>query len=990
MSYEGYGYQMSPFDFFDSEPQTAEPSPNDLLQQDSSVARPFSNMPAWFQVPSVLATGPNLASGGGAEVLPIAFQDEQAIWMAQSTYSRHSNPLCAEKLQIREIESYEHVIPQTPGVIAEPFDFEPLPAPVPTNPQARSTPLLTSSDSINHFLQNDILNCTPTSKQHREQRAAAEERVVSLSATLLPPPQPTSITTNASTLGLPVYSASGFDLLSILARVATRPYPRVHLGPVDLTCAFVVVDTRRHDHPIVYCSPNFQNLSGYPENEVLGRNCRFLQSPTGQLAPGAQRPDAPSQQAAAHLKKNLDADKECQIVITNYRKDGTQFTNMVTVIPISGGVSGGAHEEHDVVFHVGFQVDLTEQPNAILEKLKNGSYLIDYSSQSFMPPNNKGLVGSGSRDRRSSSMPNVMMSKDLKKLLKDPAFISSVPITTITNHPAPTPSSPSDPQDSVHGGNHPLHMMLLETGPDFIHVVSLKGTFLYVAPSIRRVLGYEPQDLVGKSIADLAHSEDVVPLMRELKECSSTGINAVGGSADGGGMGSIAAQSIIVPPRVVDLMFRAKTKNGAYVWVESRGRLHVEPGKGRKAILLSGRAKEIPKLTWGMVAQGGGLAKMRKVQRRRPDGNGGTVAEDVDLWQEFWGTISHGMMMLMIGKGFSDVSGWSREEWRGRNFRKLLADSGSLDMIVARLNQYGPTECEEMVHGTTCSLRKKDGSVVDVLVNVYRPERDINVMMAPLRPGGIQPAHLMIQVRLAGAEVYSLLPSSSSLTNPKKRSFADYSNADHIVDECKTGDLYSAGDMDLSANIFEELETSRGSSWQYELQQLKYTNQRLMDEITALEAAVKIHSRCALSPTFSNGLRTRSSSNASTSANSSLLHRRHQQRMQLDYPSIRQAQPSQQQHPHGHPMASTTLITNMPYLPSAELPARTSSRSNDTRIGGGGDWQTSPAFGNASFVRRIQEEVHNGSGMGSSLYPLTSSVSAALMTRSWGPYDDLQ
>lgn len=50
--------------------------------------------------------------------------------------------------------------------------------------------------------------------------------------------------------GLPLYSSSGFDLLSILSRVASRPHPRIVLGPVDMSCAFTIVDLRYYDSPI--------------------------------------------------------------------------------------------------------------------------------------------------------------------------------------------------------------------------------------------------------------------------------------------------------------------------------------------------------------------------------------------------------------------------------------------------------------------------------------------------------------------------------------------------------------------------------------------------------------------------------------------------------------------------------------------------------------------------------------------------------------------
>ena len=39
--------------------------------------------------------------------------------------------------------------------------------------------------------------------------------------------------------------------MSILARVAMCPNPKIILGPVNLTRSFVVVDVRRYDQPSV-------------------------------------------------------------------------------------------------------------------------------------------------------------------------------------------------------------------------------------------------------------------------------------------------------------------------------------------------------------------------------------------------------------------------------------------------------------------------------------------------------------------------------------------------------------------------------------------------------------------------------------------------------------------------------------------------------------------------------------------------------------------
>ncbi|MFD1734014.1 PAS domain-containing protein [Deinococcus malanensis] len=39
----------------------------------------------------------------------------------------------------------------------------------------------------------------------------------------------------------------------------------------------VITDATKGDHPVVYANPAFERLTGYSQDEILGRNCRFLQ-----------------------------------------------------------------------------------------------------------------------------------------------------------------------------------------------------------------------------------------------------------------------------------------------------------------------------------------------------------------------------------------------------------------------------------------------------------------------------------------------------------------------------------------------------------------------------------------------------------------------------------------------------------------------------------------------------------------------------------------
>jgi PAS domain S-box-containing protein len=117
----------------------------------------------------------------------------------------------------------------------------------------------------------------------------------------------------------------------------------------------VITDPRVPDNPIVYVNPAFEEISGYTADEVLGRNCRFLQA------------DDREQPALEELREVLTEARECRVVLRNYRKDGTPFWNELYVSPVHD-------EEGRLTNFVGFQNDIThrrrieEERDALLVK----------------------------------------------------------------------------------------------------------------------------------------------------------------------------------------------------------------------------------------------------------------------------------------------------------------------------------------------------------------------------------------------------------------------------------------------------------------------------------------------------------------------------------------------------------------------------------------------------------------------------------------------
>ncbi len=103
-----------------------------------------------------------------------------------------------------------------------------------------------------------------------------------------------------------------------------------------------ITDAQAVGHPIIYASPGFIAMTGYPLDEVIGRNCRFLQG------------EDTEPEAVQALRQALQARRECTVELLNYRRDGSPFWNSVAISPI--------RDEAGAISHfVGVQTDITER-----------------------------------------------------------------------------------------------------------------------------------------------------------------------------------------------------------------------------------------------------------------------------------------------------------------------------------------------------------------------------------------------------------------------------------------------------------------------------------------------------------------------------------------------------------------------------------------------------------------------------------------------------
>lgn len=107
----------------------------------------------------------------------------------------------------------------------------------------------------------------------------------------------------------------------------------------------VVTDPRQFDNPIVLANKAFLDLTGYSAEEVIGRNCRFLQGPETDPA------------VIDEMRRDLREGRHVDVELLNYRKDGSTFWNQLSISPVED-------EDGQLIYHFGSQREATARRRA--------------------------------------------------------------------------------------------------------------------------------------------------------------------------------------------------------------------------------------------------------------------------------------------------------------------------------------------------------------------------------------------------------------------------------------------------------------------------------------------------------------------------------------------------------------------------------------------------------------------------------------------------
>jgi hypothetical protein len=248
----------------------------------------------------------------------------------------------------------------------------------------------------------------------------------------------------------------------------------------------------------------------------------------------------------------------------------------------------------------------------------------------------------------------------------------------------------------------------------------------------------------------------------------------------------------------VNIVFRIRRKHSGYTWFESHGSLFVEQGKGRKCIILVGRKRPVFALS-----------------RRNLEANGGIG--DSELWTK----LSTSGMFLFVSSNIRSLLDLQPESLIGTSIQDLMRKESRPDFgrAVEKARRGKTVTCKHEV-------QNRRGQVLQAQTVLY--------------PGdateGQKPSFLLAQTKLLKASSRSIAPASAASSKSHPGVLRSDSGTGQASQPAGGGLPLGSQDAALASddNIFDELRTTKCSSWQFELRQMEKVNRILAEELGGL------------------------------------------------------------------------------------------------------------------------------------------------------------
>lgn len=119
---------------------------------------------------------------------------------------------------------------------------------------------------------------------------------------------------------------------------------------------FVITDPRLPDNPIIFASDSFLELTEYTREEILGRNCRFLQGPET------------DQSTVSKIRDAIREQREITVQLINYTKSGKKFWNLFHLQPMRD-------QKGELQYFIGVQLDGSDHVEPLRNRLSEKTEL---------------------------------------------------------------------------------------------------------------------------------------------------------------------------------------------------------------------------------------------------------------------------------------------------------------------------------------------------------------------------------------------------------------------------------------------------------------------------------------------------------------------------------------------------------------------------------------------------------------------------------------
>jgi PAS domain S-box-containing protein len=206
---------------------------------------------------------------------------------------------------------------------------------------------------------------------------------------------------------------------------------------------------------------------------------------------------------------------------------------------------------------------------------------------------------------------------------------------------------------------------------DMIAQTDVKWNYLYVSPSHKSVLGYEPEEMLKRKYLDFVHPEDKRRVEAFMQEALKTYT-----------LGSIE--------------FRCKSKKGEYFWIESVGNFLFD-GDGR--------------------ITGAIFASRDITERKRAEE---ALKESDEKYREIMEVIEEGYYEIdlegcftFVNDSLCRITGYSRRQLMNSNIRTLTGGQGEVEDSFKQVALTGNAE-----KGIIWNMAKKDGSEIIMEISV--------------------------------------------------------------------------------------------------------------------------------------------------------------------------------------------------------------------------------------------------------------------------------